>query len=220
MSQKLKRRLCSSNVVNSKYSLTLNLNSNAIEKIMQILQLDITGHPQNYITPEEASLYYATDSVSWTVGDICASLRGGMNAQSGLQSRIDIHPIIAVRGAAKFNMFDAVPSLSNSKLFARDGYICVYCGSHHGPHGLGLTREHIIPTSRGGRDIWENTASACRNCNGRKAAKTLDEANMKLLYRPFVPSVFEDFLLRGRNIHGDVREWLLSRVSKNFRLKA
>ena len=56
---------------------------------MQILQLDIQGYPQNWISPQQAASYYATDSVAWTVGEVCQTLRGGTNAHSGLQSRLD-----------------------------------------------------------------------------------------------------------------------------------
>ena len=31
-----------------------------------------------------------------------------------------------------------------------------------------LTREHIVPTSRGGGDTWMNCITACRACNGHK----------------------------------------------------
>lgn len=38
---------------------------------MQILQLDVRGMPQQWITAEEAAIHYATDSVAWTVGGVC-----------------------------------------------------------------------------------------------------------------------------------------------------
>ena len=44
-----------------------------------------------------------------------------------------------------------------------------------------------------------NLVTACAECNGRKAARTPEEARMPLLYLPYVPSRFEDFLLAGRN---------------------
>ena len=184
---------------------------------MQILQLDIQGYPQNWITPQDAAIYYATGSIAWTVGEVCATLRGGINARSGQQSRLDVHPIVALSGASKVNLFDAVPGLSNHKLFKRDRHQCAYCGSTHGPSGHGLTREHIYPRARGGEDAWINVVSACRSCNARKACRSPEEAGMPLLFAPYVPSVFEDFLLSGRNVRGDVHEWLASRVSKHSR---
>lgn len=184
---------------------------------MQILQLDNQGQPQDWVSPQQAAVYYATDSVSWFLGDVCATLRGGMNARSGLQSRIDVHPIFAVNGMAKTNLFDVTPSLSNHKLFKRDRFMCSYCGSQHGPSGHGLTREHIYPRGKGGQDTWINVTSACVSCNRRKGMRSPEEAGMPLLWAPYVPSVYEDFLLSGRAIHGDVHDWLVSRVSKNSR---
>jgi hypothetical protein len=184
---------------------------------MQILQLDIQGYPQNWISSQQAASYYATDSVAWTVGEVCQTLHGGFNARSGLQSHLEIHPILAVNGASKTNLFDVVPSLSNAKLFKRDRYQCAYCGASHGPSGAGLTRDHIYPKARGGDDVWINVVSACRGCNGRKACRSPEEAGMPLLFAPYVPSVFEDFLLAGRSVRGDVHAWLASRVSKQSR---
>lgn len=47
---------------------------------------------------------------------------------------------------------------------------CVYCLS-----GDSLTMEHIHPMSRGGDHSAWNVAPACRSCNVRKRARTLDE---------------------------------------------
>jgi hypothetical protein len=41
---------------------------------------------------------------------------------------------------------------------------------------------------------------------------------MKLVYLPYVPSRWEDFLLEGRNVRADVHEWLASRLPKGSRL--
>jgi hypothetical protein len=183
---------------------------------MHILQLDIQGMPQAWITPQEAAGHYATDSVSWTVGDVATVLRGGFNARLGRQSVLEIHPIIALNGAASVNLFDAVPSLTNAKLFRRDRMTCAYCGEVFRDDGL--TREHIIPVSAGGRDVWCNVVSACRSCNTRKANRNPEQAGMPLLFAPYVPSIFEGFLLSGRNIRGDVHEWLASRVGRGSRL--
>ena len=44
----------------------------------QVLQLDINGTPQAWITPEDAALYYATGTVAWELGDNpLATLRVG-----------------------------------------------------------------------------------------------------------------------------------------------
>ncbi len=182
---------------------------------MQILQLDIQGMPQEWITPEVAAGYYATSTVAWTVGDVCKTLHGGTNAITGLQSTIDLHPIMATNGASRVNLFDAVPILSNFKLFRRDRMTCAYCGGHFDDRHL--TREHIVPVSQGGQDDWLNVVCACRACNSRKADRTPEQARMRLLFAPYAPSIFEGFLLAGRNIRGDVHDWLAHRVGRNSR---
>lgn len=185
---------------------------------MQILQLDQNGVPQSWISPEKAAGYYATEAVSWTLGGVVTTLRGGINASTGCQSVLDLHPIVAVRGTCPVNLFDAVPTLTNAKLFARDRYTCAYCGTVH-PGGHGLTREHIIPQARRGPDRWQNVLAACKACNSKKACRTPEEARMPMLFAPYVPTVFEDFLLRGRNITGDVHDYLISRVGRESRLR-
>ncbi len=183
---------------------------------MDVLQLDVSGRPQAWISAREAAVIYATDGVAWTLGDPCAVLRGGVQRATGRVSRIEVHSIIAVRGAIPSRAWRQTPALSNTKLFARDRHICAYCGHHHPPEDL--TREHVVPTSRGGRDTWLNCVTACRSCNGRKGNRLPEEARMSLIYLPYVPSLHEDMILRGRRILADQMEFLLASVPRSSRL--
>jgi hypothetical protein len=61
---------------------------------MDILQLDIQGRPQAWLSAQDAALHYATANVAWTIGEVCTTLRGGTNAQTGVQSSLALHPII------------------------------------------------------------------------------------------------------------------------------
>jgi len=99
---------------------------------VDVLQLDVSGRPQAWITPKEAAVIYASDGVAWTLGDACHVLRGGWHRATGRQSRIEVHPIIAVRGAIPSRAWRAVPTITNSKLFVRDRQVCAYCGGHFG----------------------------------------------------------------------------------------
>ena len=120
-----------------------------------VLQLDIQGTPQAWISLEHAALHVATGSVAWFDGDgPLATLRGGFNVVRGRQSLIDVHPIIALHGASKTNLFDIVPAFTKAKLFRRDRFTCAYCGQRF--HERELSCEHIVPQSRGGRWIWMN----------------------------------------------------------------
>ncbi|MBN1351998.1 HNH endonuclease [candidate division KSB1 bacterium] len=72
--------------------------------------------------------------------------------------------------------------LSKRTVFVRDQYTCQYCGKKFDPGKL--TLDHILPQSRGGKDIWENIVTACYRCNEKKADKTPSEAGLKLLNSP------------------------------------
>ena len=185
---------------------------------MDVLQLDVSGRPQAWITPREAAVLYASDGVAWTLGKTFHVLRGGIQRTTGLQSRIDVHPIIAVKGAVPSRAWRTVPALTNPKLFNRDRHVCAYCGRRF-VFDL-LTREHVVPVSRGGRDTWMNCITACRGCNGRKGNHLPEEARMTLLYLPYVPNLHEDMILRGRRILVDQMEFLLASVPRSSRLHA
>ena len=183
---------------------------------MDVLQLDCSGRPQAWMTAKEAAVLYASDEVSWTLGDPFRILRGGVQRATGHQSRIELHPIIAVRGAIPSRVWRQTPTLSNPKLFARDRQVCAYCGGRF--HSDDLTREHIVPTSRAGHDTWMNCITACRACNGRKGNRLPEESGMNLMYLPYVPSLHEDMILRGRRILADQMEFLLAGVPRSSRL--
>jgi 5-methylcytosine-specific restriction endonuclease McrA len=73
--------------------------------------------------------------------------------------------------------------LSRKNVLRRDRFRCQYC------HGRDkLTIDHVTPKSRGGKDTWENLVAACTRCNNRKGSRTPEEANMRLLRKPFRPS--------------------------------
>ncbi|MFN8850179.1 MAG: HNH endonuclease, partial [Inhella sp.] len=104
----------------------------------------------------------------------------------------------------------------NPKLFARDRHVCAYCGKRSPEDDL--TREHIVPTSRGGADSWMNCITACRGCNAHKGNRLCEEVGMGLLYLPYVPNLHEDMILRGRRILADQMEFLLASVPRSSRL--
>jgi len=147
-----------------------------------VLQLDIQGTPQAWISLEHAALHVATDAVAWVEGvRPLATLRGGFNVARARHSTIDVHPIIALHGAAKVNLFDVPPVLGKAKLFRRDRMTCAYCGGRFAERELRC--EHIEPESRGGKATWMNLVAACGRCNSRKADRTPEAARMPLVCR-------------------------------------
>jgi hypothetical protein len=187
-----------------------------VEVIVKVLKLSAHGLPQSWITLEQAVLHYAADEVRWEAGGEVALFRGGFNAISGKQSRIIVSSIIGTKGEPRINPFNVRPGLTNNKLFARDRNTCAYCATTLDNDVL--TREHIIPLSQNGLDHWMNVVTACRLCNHRKGSRTPEQAHMPLLYAPYVPSLWEDFILRNRRILADQMEFLMAHLPRNSRL--
>ena len=74
--------------------------------------------------------------------------------------------------------------------------------------------------SQKGPDTWMNVVTACASCNHHKAGRTPEQAYMPLLYAPYTPSLWEDFILRNRRILADQMEFLMAHVPKGSRLSA
>ncbi|HRD71777.1 MAG TPA: HNH endonuclease [Aquimonas sp.] len=181
----------------------------------RVLSLDAHGRILDWISWQDAVCLYVRDAVAWTLGETCLTVHGGFNRCSGQQSLIALHPIIASRGHARPASIDPAPALNNAALFARDRHLCLYCGGQFNRYEL--TRDHVIPTSRGGRDVWQNVVSACLPCNLRKGNRTPQEAHMPLLAVPYRPSWVEHLILSNRNILADQMEFLRSHLPRERR---
>jgi len=180
----------------------------------QILRLNKAGTPMQWICLEEAACFYAKEQVLWSIGDPNIVLHGGTNRMTGLQTLLEMAPVIATDGRIHGNE-QRVPALSNFALFARDKYLCLYCGQHFPKDKL--TRDHVIPRGLGGKDAWTNCVSACRPCNHHKGCRTPEQAGMSLIAVPFKPNKFEYLALANRHILFDQMEFLTKGFSRNMR---
>ena len=87
--------------------------------------------------------------------------------------------------------------LSRRNIMRRDNFTCMYCGSKND-----LTIDHVLPKSRGGKDVWENLTTACEKCNVKKGSRTPQEAGMPIFKQPYRPIPITFF----RDYNGNVQE--------------
>ena len=73
--------------------------------------------------------------------------------------------------------------ITRKAVLARDSWTCQYCGSRK----PGLTVDHVIPRSRGGKSVWENIVASCAPCNRRKGNRLPREIEMHPRSRPAAP---------------------------------
>lgn len=109
-----------------------------------------------------------------------------------IRDKFPVPSVIALR--AYINVPRRKAHWSRKGVLVRDNYTCIYCGVVPGmiQRGKVLTKhdftiDHVVPRSRGGRDTWTNTASACAHCNHRKGDRLPHEAGMKLRWEPKTP---------------------------------
>lgn len=177
-----------------------------------ILRLDIAGSPVRWVPWQDAVNLYSREMIAWTAGDSVFTFHGGTSRLTGQRSTVEINSIIAVKRSKPVKRSKRIiPPLTNRELFLRDASLCMYCG--HKFNDAALTRDHIIPVSKGGRDRWSNVVTACRHCNTRKGDRTPERANMPLLAIPYIPNWAEYLALSNRKILADQMEFLKSQFS-------
>lgn len=182
----------------------------------QILGLDVSGTPREWLSAEAAVCYHAKDLVAWSLGQDVVLYRGGISRMTGLRSEVKSPSIIAIKGGGFNPAKHAKVALTNDTLFQRDRHVCAYCGDKMDSRKL--SRDHIIPVSRGGLNKWTNVVTACKKCNTKKNNHMLDEVSMKLLYVPYEPNHYEHLILKNRRILADQMEYLLAGVPKHSRV--
>jgi len=127
-------------------------------------------------------------------------------------------PTTSIRVPATLRLLNKVnkkwkpPKFRKKALFNRDSWNCQFCGIKL--FWSNVTIDHVMPSSRGGQTSWHNCVTACKPCNKKKANKTPEEAGMKLLSKPVVPSSLHFWdILRSSTWHPDWDVWL----SKEFK---
>jgi hypothetical protein len=177
------------------------------ERAPRILRLNVAGQPIEWVSWQDAVCLYARDLVLWTLGDAILEIRGG-------HSRFD--SIIACDGRVVPPARN-VPPLTNQALFRRDRNHCLYCGSYYLDRDL--TRDHVMPRSRGGSDDWDNVVAACRRCNHRKGNRLAHECGLELMALPYVPNFAEYLaLINSGRILGDQMDFLRAQFGAESRL--
>lgn len=97
------------------------------------------------------------------------------------------------------------PVFSRSNVYEFFSYRCAYCAKKC--TAKELTYDHVLPSSRGGLTNWSGVVAACYPCNSKKRNRTPEEAGMKLLQRPKVPTTaIHTVLALPRNVP---EEWVV-----------
>lgn len=140
----------------------------------------------------------------------------GMSGKPSLWDETFNSPSTIIRIPATLRLLKRVnkkwkpPRFRKRVLFNRDNWKCQFCGEKLSPSLV--TIDHVMPSSRGGPTSWQNCVTACKGCNKRKANKTPEEAGMKLISKPGMPSALHFWdAMRSSVWHEDWNCYLQSR---------
>lgn len=119
-----------------------------------------------------------------------------------------IYPGVFLPSVIRLRTYKRIPIrmqiVTRKNLYLRDAHTCQYCGQKFST--LELTLDHILPSSRGGGNSWDNLVAACAPCNRRKDNRTPEEAGMKLLHRP-LPATVHTARQVLRSVGLETKEW-------------
>lgn len=155
----------------------------------KVLVLNNSNEPLNVCSWSRAMAMIAAGKV-----DVVDYAQPALGNSSGTAQTDDgsapAHPAVI-----RLKRYVHVPHLrlapSRRNIFHRDGYACRFCGGHG--KGVVLTLDHITPRCQGGKNTWENLATACSRCNGKKGGRNLEQSGMQLkpvAARPKDPNAF------------------------------
>lgn len=191
--------------------------SSAEQQNFRVLRLNISGTPVEWLTWQSAACLYARALVAWTPGSVILRLRGGYNRQTVQRTYLPIHSIIACKGQINNKSQGHPPPLTNRSLFHRDNHRCLYCGNVFA--SFALTRDHVTPKSKGGKDTWVNCVTSCKRCNHHKGGRTPEEAGMQLTALPYRPNNAEYLaLINSRRMLGEQMNFLRTQFSAHNRI--
>lgn len=113
----------------------------------------------------------------------------GMRPKDGEEVIKTAHDTFRMPEIILVSRYDKLPThrvrFNRRTIFHRDNNTCQYCGKKFSASELNI--DHIMPKALGGKSGWDNCVLACIKCNTKKADRTPEQANMKLLRKPFKP---------------------------------
>jgi 5-methylcytosine-specific restriction endonuclease McrA len=114
----------------------------------------------------------------------------------GVSKKWTVPWIVRLRGCKPRTKRGGGPRFSRQNIYLRDGFRCQYC--HWTGPVASLTLDHLVPTAKGGKTSWDNIVTACKPCNMKKGAKTIEEMGLLMRRPPQKPDIHPSLLFPVR----------------------
>ena len=147
----------------------------------RVLVLNATYEPINVCTLRRAAVLLLKEKA-----ELLERREGAIHSEHMTMERPDVIRLVSyVRIPREAHR----RKITRRAVLARDSWTCQYCGSRKS----GLTVDHVIPRSRGGKSVWENIVAACailQPPQGQPAAARDPDAPRKNTPKAPGPTVF------------------------------
>lgn len=142
----------------------------------KILLLDSSCQVDSFIELKKAIKHIVKEKV-----DVISTWDETINFGAG---KIKLPSILRLKNHTRRSYFNS--NFSRKALVKRDKSTCQYCNKHLS--AANVTIDHVKPRAQGGGTSYSNCVVSCQICNNKKADRTPEEANMKLLRKPTHPT--------------------------------
>lgn len=151
------------------------MHSYNVMETMKALKLDSSFRPVGIID--------SADALVLCIIGKAQAIENYMKEIHSVSRSFKLPAVIVLKRYVKFR-FNTI-ACNRSNVLWRDQNTCQYCGKIY--ESEKLTLDHVVPKSRGGKNIWKNLVTACKKCNQKKANQTLKESGMRLIKKPVEP---------------------------------
>jgi len=143
---------------------------------VSVLKLDSSFKPIEVVSWQEAFVLTYVGK-AWAVEYTDQWVHSASNA-------FQVPAVIALKKYIDEKFFTITCSRKN--ILLRDNNVCQYCRNKFPEHEL--TIDHVIPRCKGGKNVWNNVATACKPCNQQKGSHLPATAPVSLMRQPRKPS--------------------------------
>jgi 5-methylcytosine-specific restriction endonuclease McrA len=181
-------QLCGASIESQPSSVALDIN----------YELDENGNPDfdkpTQITPVTWDEWIKLPIRSWDL------------TINSVNSEIRVPTVVVATNYTKMpvRMFKGKPT--KEALWKRDGGIDQYTGMPLKKEDANI--DHVIPSSRGGKDTWTNMVVTSKETNTRKGNRLNEEVGLKLIRKPFAPGPIKVCDLITEAKHADWKHFL------------
>jgi len=174
------------------------LPESSLPELMKSLEPEVKWYPDKYLVWVKSFMREQTKSPKFLVAAVKSLEKMNLDDDIMAEFRAFNESISGISIAHR-------PLSKRECVIIRDNFQCQYCDKEL-TESADYEVDHVIPSLRGGKDIYTNLVAACMSCNHKKQSRTPLEAGMPVPNPTSFHAAQATFILR--NDPEKCRRWL------------